>query len=122
MKALSEEIKERVIAARAEGKAYQEIADELGVSRGFVAKTLNNAGVTQKRENKTGKKCPKCHRGGFPTEYVFCPFCQTDMRSKKEFCIERLERAKKLIPPPHDEKASQVVYAIISAIEYLKHN
>lgn len=122
MKLLSEEIKEKVIEARNSGKTFREIADEIGVP----ASTANNiciaAGLRVKAKNEKGRTCPKCKRGGFPAEYIFCPFCTTDMRSEKELCIERLERAKKMIPTPHDEKASQINFAIIKAIEYLKHN
>lgn len=122
MKAISKEIREQVIEARKAGSTYAEILEQTGVSRSTVSKICRSAELGVRVGKKKGKTCPKCKRGGFPAEYVFCPFCTTDMRSEKELVIERLERAKSLIPPPHVGDDSQIVFAILKAIEYLKHN
>lgn len=122
MKHISQEIKQQVIEARKAGCTYGEIEQKTGVPRTTANGICRRAGLVVRATKKKGKTCPKCKRGGFPAEYVFCPFCTADMRSEKELAIERLERAARLISPPYDDKASQIIFAINKTVEYLKNN
>lgn len=122
---MTTEIKEKIIEARLAGKGYNEIAEEFGVSRSWANNICIRANLPKQTRGKrktNGKKCPKCHRGPFPEEYTYCPYCMADMRSEKEKVIESLQRAKDRLRVPFDDAASSINYAILKAIDYLKAN
>lgn len=121
---LTEEMKSEIIEKRKNGANMEDLAEEYGVHRTAINAVLNNAGIyTRNRPKKTvkgGKSCPECHRGPFPAEFTFCPYCAEDIRSELEKLIELLRRAQAGMVPPFDDASSRANYAILKAIAYLK--
>jgi hypothetical protein len=120
-----EETKNAIIESRKAGMRYNEISAKYGVSKSYVNRICLDAGIraqTHSTRKTDGRTCPKCHRGPFPKEYTFCPYCTTDMRSERELVIESLQRAKDKLPTPFDDVASSINFAIAKAIMYLSTN
>lgn len=124
-KIISNEIKAAIIQARKDGMTYDAIAEKFACSMSTVNRVCLDAGLrtqTHTVRKTAGRKCPKCHRGTFPHEYRFCPFCMADMRSERELVIESLQRAKDKLHTPYDDAASSISFAIVKAIAYLEAN
>lgn len=121
---LTEAMKKEIIEKRKNGAKMEDLAEEYGVYRTAINAVLNNAGIyTRKRPGYTvkgGKSCSKCHRGPFPAEFIFCPYCAADIRTEREKLIELLERAEAGMHRPFDDASSRANYAILKAIAYLK--
>lgn len=118
---IPEETRKEIISARASGMRVNEIAKVFNIASSTVSNICGKAGFAKKRKSD-GRVCPKCHRGPFPEEYTFCPFCTADMRDERELVIESLQRAKDKLRTPFDDTASSINYAIMKAIDYLKAN
>lgn len=93
----------------------------MGVVKSTVSHiALNNGFRKRSSKNSDGKVCPKCHRVGLKSEFVFCPYCAADIRTEREKLIELLERAEAGMHRPFDDASSRANYAILKAIAYLK--
>jgi hypothetical protein len=124
-KPIPAETRNAIIEARKAGMRGSEIAEKFNVAASTVSRVLIDAGLrtsTRGPRKHDGRTCPKCHRGPFPEEYTFCPFCTTDMRSEREHVIETLQRAKARLRVPLDDASSAINYAIVKAITYLENN
>ena len=124
-KPILEETKNAIIEAKKAGMKGSEIAAKFNVAPVTVSRICIDAGlrtITRGPRKTDGKRCPKCHRGPFPEEYTFCPYCTTDMRSERERVIDTLQRAKDKLRTPLDDVGSTINYAIMKAIDYLKTN
>ena len=123
-KKLTEEMKSEIIEKRKNGAKMGDLAEEYGVSRSCINNALNNDAIyTRNRPKNTvkgGKSCPKCHRGPFPAEFTFCPYCAADIRSDRDKLIELLEKAEAGMHRPFDDASSRANYSIQKAIAYLK--
>ena len=124
-KPIPAETKNAIIEAKKAGMHGTEIAAKFNVATSSVSRILADAGlrtIAYAARKHDGRTCPKCHRGSFPEEYTFCPFCTTDMRSEREHVIESLTRAKARLHVPFDDASSAINYAIMKAIAYLEAN
>lgn len=116
---------ERVLELQKEGLPYADIAEKVQISAKTVSTVCIKNGIRRRVSDAESRKmlfCPKCHRGGFPRDYQYCPFCQADMRSEKDKLIAMLKQTSKLFkdltfPNERDGKAQ---YALNRAIEYLE--
>lgn len=116
---------ERVLELQKEGLRYAEIAAEVQISEKTVSTVCIKNGIRRRVSDAESRKmlfCPKCHRGGFPRDYQYCPFCQADMRSKKDKLIDLLKQTEKLFKNLTfpSERDGQAQYALKRAIEYLE--
>ncbi|MBE6689661.1 MAG: hypothetical protein E7590_00050 [Ruminococcaceae bacterium] len=115
MKKLTGKDVRELVALKGAGKTTQEISEHFGISE----QTVRN--YYRKAKESSSRVCPKCHRGPFPPEYPYCPFCTEDLRSRKERVLDTLRRAiKTLPPPPYDNNTSIINYALSKAISYLE--
>lgn len=116
---------ERVLELQKEGLPYADIAAEVQISEKNVSTVCIKNGIRRRvsdAEARTMLFCPKCHRGGFPRDYQYCPFCQADMRSEKDKLIALLKQTSKLFKDLTfpNERDGQAQYALNRAIEYLE--
>ena len=122
-KPIPEETKNAIIEAKKAGMTVTEIAAKFNVAPVTASRICIAAGLrtnTRASRKTDGKRCPKCHRGPFPEEYTFCPYCTSDMRTERERVIDTLQRAKDKLRTPFDDTASSINFAIMKAIDYLK--
>ena len=117
-KPIPEETKNAIISAKESGMKVCEIATKYNIAQSTVTSICRRAGLTPRRTSSI-KTCPKCHRGPFPKEFTYCPFCTADMSDERELVIESLQRAKDKLRTPFDDTASSINYAIMKAIDYL---
>ena len=85
-------------------KTLKEIAEKYGIGTTIVShiavdemgaepRLARSYNVKRKRPVEYKRICPECHRVVEVKGAKFCCFCGTDMRSKKELLIERIEGA-----------------------------
>ncbi len=117
----------RVLEMQREGHPYKAIAAELQIGDRTVSTIclkhgIRRRGATEEAAPKT-LTCPKCKRGGFPRDYLFCPYCQADVRTERDKLIDLLKRTHELFTPPFSgERDSKVNYALSRALAYLKEH
>ena len=121
---ITQEQVDAILAMKSAGRKNISIAKELGVSSKRVSEVLLAHGIRSRAPRKSAKKatlkCPKCKRGGFPKEYMFCPYCSEDIRTEKDKLLDLLHRTDALFSPPFlIERDSKASYAIRRAIAYL---
>ena len=121
---ITKEQTERILELRRLGVSNKEIAEEIGCSPKIVSTVCVSHGLRQRSPQAAKantRSCPKCHRGGFPEEYLFCPYCAADVRSERDKLLELLHRTVALFTPPcASENDSKAHYALQRAIGYLE--
>ena len=85
----------REIAAK-HGIAHIHVT-RIAVEMGAEPRLAKSYGVKRKTHSPTERVCPKCRKAIDVKGARYCPFCGTDIRSKKELLIERIENAMPLI-------------------------
>jgi hypothetical protein len=117
---LTETMKKEILERVKDGERYKDIAKDYDVQPSAISHLARKNGYRARGGEKTGKTCPKCHRGGLPTDYIFCPFCAADIRSEKEIVIGILERAIELQKPPFQETEAKINFALQKALDFVK--
>lgn len=117
---LTETMKKEILERVKAGERYKDIAKDYDVQPSAISQLALKNGYRVRGGEKTVKTCPKCHRGGLPTDYIFCHFCAADIRSEKEVVIGLLERAITSQKPPFAETESKINYAMQKALDYVK--
>jgi hypothetical protein len=117
--AMKKEILERVEA----GENYTYIAKDFGVVKSTVSYLALNNGIRKRSsKNSDGKVCPKCHRVGLKSEFVFCPYCAADIRTEREIVAGLLDRAIASMKAPLSEAESKICFAMRKALDFVnKH-
>lgn len=106
----------KILEYRKQGATYREIGELVEMNPKTVEYWVKKH--TQKRKN--GKCCPKCHRGPFPVDFKFCPYCQADMQTEKEKLINLVEQTQKTFKGHIGDDASRVIYCCAKVLEYLR--
>ena len=75
-----------------------------------------------KRNSNKNHICPKCRKTVEIKGARFCPFCGTDIRSKNEILIEKLQRVIGFLPllPENDAEEARII--LVETMETLKSN
>ena len=115
----------RILEMQREGHPYKAIAAELQITDKTVSAVCLKNGIRRRRPSEGDKPhtltCPKCKRGGFPADYLFCPYCTADIRTERDKLVDLLKRTQELyIPPYTSERDSKANYAIARALAYLE--
>lgn len=123
---LTEAMKKEIIEKRKNGAKMEDLAEEYGVHRTAINAVLNNAGIyTRNRPVHTakgGKSCPQCHRGPFPAEFIFCPYCAADIRTEREIVAGLLDRAIASMHAPFSEAESKICFAMRKALDFVNNH
>ena len=121
---ITQEQVSRILEMQREGHPYKVIAAEIKVSDKTVSAVCLKNGIRRRKTQTVDERtltCPKCRRGGFPTDFRFCPYCTADIRTERDKLIDLLERTNVLFSPPHTtERESKAHYAISRALAYLE--
>lgn len=124
---IDEQTRESIIADVSAGLKLYEISEKYGIDNKTLKELREEAGLpTRSYKSRTRtkkaveiKKCPNCHRKIAIEGAKFCPFCATDIRSKKDILLEdatKLWRMTEFLPLNECNFADRVIGAMIGYI------
>ena len=123
---ITQEQTDRILELKRLGLRNREIAQEMSLDPKKVSAILIENGIrtrapAARKDAERTLTCPKCKRGGFPQDYLFCPYCTADIRSERDKLLDLIKRTQELFTPPHStERDSKAAYTLTRVREYLE--